>query len=85
MTKLTREQAVQSVGEAAVSAVEARNCDFTNRVTNDGTVEFRASIGAVEDGEDVTLCVYYYQDAEAVQAAEELDQLRWVIDHYTVQ
>jgi hypothetical protein len=41
---LTRAQAVEIVGEAAVKAVEAKSCDFTNRVMEGGMVEFAASV-----------------------------------------
>ncbi|MDA8521967.1 hypothetical protein [Acidovorax sp. NCPPB 4044] len=85
-THLTRDQAIAAVGAAAVDAVEYVNCDFTNRVTGDGTVEFSASVGAKdEDGEDVTLVAYYFQDAEALDGVEDLSDLDWAIDHYTVR
>lgn len=85
MTKhLTREQAVQAVGADAVSKVDAMTCDFTDRVTEDGTVEFRASIAAVDnDGDEITLRAYYYQDRASLDTVEHLDLLDWTISHYT--
>lgn len=77
---LNREQAVAQVGEQAVAQVEAENCDFTNRLMDNGWVEFSAS---VEVGDD-TLVAYYYQTQEAIDAAEGLDNLTWNIEGYEV-
>ena len=82
---LTREQAIEIVGVDAVVRVEQENCDFTNRVGYNGSiqgdaeVEFSASVRAEDkDGNDVSLIAYYYQDAEAVDE-NELDCLDWEI------
>lgn len=77
---LTREQAVTQVGEQAVTQVERENCDFTNRVMDNGWVEFSASVTV--GGE--TLVAYYYQTQEAIDAAGELDQLDWKIEGFEV-
>ncbi len=88
---LTRAQAVEICGAAAVAAVESENCDFTNRVGYNGSVqgdeevEFSASVSASDTaGEKVTLVAYFYQDAEDVDASEGLDQLTWEIEGYEV-
>lgn len=87
MYKLTREQAVARVGHGFVEQVEAKNCDFSNSVTNDGTVEFIATVnaGKDEDGFDLTISAYYFQDADAVDSTEDLSDLDWSVDHYTIQ
>jgi hypothetical protein len=77
---LTREQAVAEVGEQAVAEVDSVNCDFTNRVMDGGLVEFSASVNVGDD----TLTAYYYQAQADVDAAEELDQLDWIIEGYEV-
>lgn len=77
---LTREQAVAQVGEEAVAQVERENCDFTNRVRDNGWVEFSASVTVG----DKTLVTYYYQTQEAIDAAGELDQLDWEIEGFEV-
>lgn len=84
---LTREQAVEMVGEANVDRVERENCDFTNRVQTDGdsSVEFSASVRCMDsEGENVTLIAYYYQDDTDVAAAESLDQLSWEIAGFEI-
>jgi hypothetical protein len=86
---LTREQAIQQAGIDVVKAVEAKNCDFTNRVQTDGdtAVEFSASVSFIDLDPAVltrTLTAYYYHDADAVEAAGELDQLCWVIEGYEI-
>ena len=77
---LTREQAIEIVGADAVKSVEARNCDFTNRVMDDGMVEFAASV-VTEEG---VLTAYYYQTQAAVDAADGLDSLDWEIEGYEI-
>ncbi len=88
---LTREQAIAIVGEASVLELDAEGCDFTNRVGYNGTVqgdaevEFAASVSAKDENEnDVSLIAYFYQDAEDVDAAEDLDMLSWTIEGYEV-
>ena len=87
---LTREQAIEIVGVEAVAKVEQENCEFTNRVGYNGSiqgddeVEFAASVSAEDkDGNDVSLIAYYYQDAKAVDE-NELDCLDWEIRGYEV-
>lgn len=83
---LTREQAIEIVGVDAVNAVDAKNCDYTNRVQTDGDsdIEFSAGVAATSVDCDVTLLAYYYQDQSALDAVDELDQLDWEIEGYEV-
>lgn len=91
---LTREQAIEIVGLAAVEeAEEASNWDFSNRVGYNGSchgddeVEFEVQTACKDkDGRDVVLTVYCYQDAIAVDgAADDLGMLDWDIEGYDVQ
>lgn len=77
---LNREQAVAQVGEEAVAKVEAENCDFTNRVMDNGLVEFSASVKVGDE----TLVAYYYQTQAAVDANEDLGNLDWEVEGYEV-
>jgi len=87
MQKLTREQAISEVGLKFVEQVESAPCDFSNRVTNDGSVEFCATVkaGVDEDGFSRTITAVYFQDADAVDGVEDLSDLQWVVEYYTVQ
>jgi len=88
MTKgnLTREQAVELVGEAAVSAAENCNCDITGRVGYNGAcqgdelTEWRASASGVE--------VYYYTTNEEDKVMAENDgdgsSIDWTVAGYEV-
>jgi len=92
MKTLTREQAVAIVGLAAVEAVEAENCDFTNRVGYNGScqgdelVEFSASVsGKDADGNVFHLRAFYYQDAADVdEHGDDLSCLDWEVYGYIV-
>ena len=85
MNTLNRLQAIAIVGEKSVSAVENLPCDFTRRVTNDGTTEFSASTWAKDqDGDDVRIIAYYFQDSTDVSVCENLDELNWEIAYYEV-
>lgn len=87
MNTLTREQAIEVVGLNFVEQVESAPCDFSSSVSNDGTVEFIATVkaGVDEDGFKLTISAYYYQDADAVDATEDISDLNWTVSHYTVQ
>ena len=87
MNKLNRDQAVTEVGLKFVEQVESAPCDFSIRVTNDGSVEFCATVkaGVDEDGFSRTITAVYFQDADAVDGVEDISDLQWVVDHYTVQ
>lgn len=87
---LTREQAIELVGLAAVETVETESCDFTNRVGYNGAcqgddeVEFKASVSCDDkDGDEVSLVAYYYQDADDVKE-NDLDCLDWRVEGYEV-
>lgn len=80
MNELTRQQAIETISLQAVEAVERENCDFTNRVMDNGWVEFSATL----ETEEGSLVAYYYQTQDAVDACEQLDELDWEIDHYKV-
>ena len=89
---LTREQAIAIVGEAAVDKVDAENCDFTNRVGYNGSmqgddeVEFSASLSCEDkNGYEVSLIAYYYLDADTLDKVDGLDEIsEWEIEGYEV-
>lgn len=85
--KLTREQAINEVGLKFVDQVESAPCDYSNRLTNDGTTEFCATVnaGTDDDGFKRTITAVYFQDSVAADECEDLCDLNWVVDHYTVQ
>lgn len=84
--EMNREQVIEMVGIESVVAVEKENCDFTNRVQCDGdeSVEFSASVKAVDkNGDDCQLIAYYYQSPEAIKAADgDLGSCDWEINGY---
>lgn len=86
--QLTREQAIEIVGEKAVDKVERQNCDFTGRLMDDcdDRVEFAASISAKNtDGDDVTLVAYYYPTQSELDAAgDDLGDVDWVVEGFEI-
>lgn len=81
---LTEAQTIELCGEEIVDKLSYKNCDFSGCTTPDGLIEFTASI-QLDDHEDYYfLIAHYYQTEEDVENAEELDQLEWEIDHYSV-
>ncbi len=84
---LSREQAVAIVGETAVLAAEADNCDYTNRLMpdNDSRVEFVGAAKATDrDGIPCTVRAYYYQETSALAECDDLGALDWTIEGYEV-
>jgi len=86
MTNLiTREEVVKLVGEQLVSSVENERCDFTNRCTEDGSVEFSGVVEFEdEDGFRRTLHAYYYQGAEAVAECDDMGSLDWEVAGFQI-
>lgn len=87
---LTREQAVEIVGEIAVSKAEEKNCEPTNRVGYNGAcqgdelTEWSASVAVGDD----TLTVYYYTSNEDDQIMADNDgdgsYIDWVVAGYEI-
>ncbi len=73
MNRLTREQAIETVGIEAVELVEQGDLWFTDCVI-DGYTEFACSIDC-KNGEVLTM--YVAVDADEVHSAEQLDNLDW--------
>lgn len=93
--KLTRAQAVEIVGEAAVAKVEAKNCEPTNRVGYNGACqgddlcEWSAGVKCEDkNGTDCTLVAYYYTTNEEDQAMADAggdgSVIDWEIDGYEI-
>lgn len=90
--KLTRDQAVSIVGEAAVAKAESQSCEPTGRVGYNGAtqgddeIEWCAGAPAKDkDGYACTIRVYYYTTQEEVDAAgDDLSNVDWVIHGYEV-
>lgn len=87
--KLTRDQAIEIAGAAKVDEVDAKNCDFTNRLQTDGdeAIEFSASVSFEDaDGDDCSLTAFYYQFQEDLDGAgDDLSNCDWVIAGYEVR
>jgi len=82
MNTMTRNEAIKAAGIKAVEAVEDKNCDFTNSVT-DGTewtgfTQFSASVDLDDNDIGDTLAMYYYiDDDDLEQAGTELGDCDW--------
>jgi len=92
---LSREQAVEIIGEAAVNAAEAKNCEPTNRVgyngacQNDELCEWSASApGEDKNGTECSVVVYYYTTNEDDQTMADNNgdgsAIDWVISGYEI-
>ena len=92
---LTREQAIEAVGEAAVLAVEAEGCEPTCRVgyngacQGDAECEWTAGVSAKDaDGYSVRLTSYYYTSNAEDEAIAEYDGdgswIDWEVEGYDV-
>lgn len=91
---LTREQAVSMVGEAAVAAVERKNCEQTGCLGycgarwDDSFTEWSASLRCWDsDGNDVFLTAYYYTTNEQDEVMAETGDggsIDWEIEGFEV-
>lgn len=92
--QITREQAVEIVGEANVGRVERENCEPTGRVgvngacQGDDLCEWSASVSCMDvDGIEATLVAYYYTTNEQDQLMADTGDggsIDWKVDHYAV-
>lgn len=83
IAELTRQQVIDILGtDAAVLALDNKDCDFTGSLRHDDLIEFSATIDLDHDDFD-TLTAYYYQDEEDVHNDDyELDDLEWKVAFY---
>lgn len=92
---LTREQAIEKVGIKTVEAVEAENCEPTNRIgyngacQGDALIEWSASV-EFKDAEGIprTITAYYYTDEDDEKIVEEAggdwSYLSWNVAGYEI-
>jgi hypothetical protein len=85
MEYLTREQSATIIGEKIMEQVDSLHCDFTGRLTegtkDNGFTEFSASYAILNL---LTINAYYYQKNEYLEGCEDLSNLEWIVDHYTI-
>jgi len=86
---MTRDEAIKVAGIETVEAVDATDCDYTNRVLDGtccaGDVEFSADVQFIDDdGWTRNLIAYYYQDDDDVRGCEDLSDLDWAISGYEI-
>lgn len=89
---LSRAQAIEIVGAAAVDGVESKACEPTNRVGYNGScqgddlIEWSAGVSAEDkDGTPCTLVAYYYTTQDEVDAqGDDLGNVDWVIAGYEI-
>lgn len=88
---LSREEAILKAGIAAIEKLDNENCVATNRVMGDHSdlVEYAASVKVdiEEDGDtyEYTLTAYYYPTAAELEAAgDDLANVDWSIEGYTL-
>jgi hypothetical protein len=83
MKKLNREQAIEIAGIDAVEAVEAMNCEYTNRVTNGTEWHGYDEFSATYDIDDyATLTAYYFVASDDLKDVEDLSDINWKIEYY---
>ena len=84
MFYINRTEAIQLAGRKSVEELESLNCEPSNRVTGDGTVEFTSTVDFKDDdGIYSTLTAFYYQNEDDLNCTEDLSTLDWEI--YGVQ
>ena len=86
---MDRNELEKIVSKSNIDLLEKENCDFTNRVTNNKTIEFITSLKCCDlNGDDCIIQAYYYVDQDWVDSlGEDVDWLAlssWEIDHYEI-
>ena len=83
---LTRDEAIEIVGETAVDKVETTNAVQSGTLRRDGQVKFVSKILCKDkDGKHCTLSAVWLMDEDDVNRVEDLSDLDWdECDHYKV-
>lgn len=93
---MNKEQAIEIVGIDAIEALEAENCEPTNRVGyrglagGDQLTEWAASVTCKDkDGNDCCVTAYYYTSNDEDKAIADADgdgsAIVWEIDRYEIK
>lgn len=94
---MTREQAIEAVGLAAVEAVEAKNCEptglipYNGRVAGDAYTQWSSSVDLPEDeeGHERELVALYYttneQDKQIQETYGDGTVIDWVVDEFLIR
>ena len=94
---MTRERAIEMVGEDLIDRLDNVECDFMNTCRNDGLIEFAALLEV--DYENLTaeqrynlpvtgcsIVAYYYHTKEDVDSTDgDLCRLDWTVDKYEIE
>lgn len=84
--KLNREEAIEMTSYALVDELEHENCEPTDRLTEDETTEWKASINI--PGSTDRLEAYYFTTPEEDEEMEEHDgdgsYIDWEIAYYVI-
>jgi hypothetical protein len=91
MNLLTRDQAINIMGESFIQALDNEPCDYTNSITPDGLTEF-ASIAygtPLDTADRIMAKAIYYQPNELIEAVEDAGksidtELDWVVAGYKI-
>ena len=91
---MNRAEAVVTVGEENVKAVETLNCEMTNRVgfngrcQDDDIIEWMSSFACKDvQGDPCTVYVYYYtdqDDEDIAESTEDWSMVTFTPHHYEV-
>lgn len=82
---LTRDQAIAKAGEAIVLAAEQDNCEPTSRLMPAGAEDVQEWAGQASGDEWHVSALYYPTDAEIDAAGDDLSNVDWTIEGYTVR
>lgn len=82
--KFTQEKyVIEAVGNLILNHLtDDINCEMTNRVMDDDTIEFTSNINLPRG---YKLTAYFYQDKELVEKTEDLSDLCWEASHFTLE
>lgn len=85
LNNLTREEAVKLVGEDLVKQVDSEDCEYSSYDELNKTQEWTAHTEVDDDNSEYRLLTtHYFVTDEEISAVENLDDVDWKINHYSL-
>jgi len=82
---LTREQAIEIVGVDVVEKLETENCEYSRNRNNSSIQEWTSHLKIDNECEFSRITAHYFvTDEEIKEAKDDLSNIDWKINHYSV-
>ena len=79
-----RKEAEEIAGATLVQQLDNMQAVESGVIQYNGTVEYKAELSYMNGDDQMWITAYYYPHAEDLEAAENLDDIFWIIEGYEI-